>query len=67
MTPDQKAAFIRAQTEMMVNERTAMLAANAERERAGYAAAYGEPQFDELNARWMPILGYNALLEFFRE
>lgn len=39
MTPEQKAAFINAQTAMMVAECEMMVAENMERERHGYALA----------------------------
>jgi hypothetical protein len=67
MTPDEKAAFIRAQTQMMIAERDVLVAENFERDRKGQAPAYGPKQWEEFRAAWEPILGYNALIAFFRD
>lgn len=65
MTPDQKAAFVIAQTEMMRVEMEIMRAENVERLRQNLAPANGPEQWAELNKRWEPILGYNALIQLF--
>lgn len=67
MTPEQKAAFINAQTQMMIAEREIMTAENIERDRKGYAPANGPDQWADFYNKWEPILGYNALINFFRE
>jgi hypothetical protein len=67
MTPEQKAVFINAQIQMMVVEKTIMDTENVARERAGEAPAYGPKQFEELQAKWEPVLGYNALISFFQD
>lgn len=66
MTSEEKAAFIHAQTEIMVNERYSMLSENTMREIQGFSPANGPIQWTEFNNRWESILGYNALINFFR-
>lgn len=66
MTPEEKAAFINAQTQMMINERQIMLAENELRERQGYSPANGPEQWADWHKRWESVLGYNALISFFR-
>ena len=66
MTEEQKAAFINAQTQMMVTERDIMNAENIERRNQGYAEANGPEQWAALRDKWEPVLGYNALIAFFR-
>lgn len=66
MEPSEKAAFIAAQTQMMVAERDVMVAENNERERQGFSRAYGPREFEEMKLRWECVLGYNALIAFFR-
>jgi hypothetical protein len=67
MTPEQKAAFISAQTQMMIAEREVMTVENAEREQQGLSPAYGSTQWEEFRLRWGNILGYNAIILFFSE
>jgi hypothetical protein len=67
MTPEQQAAFINAQTQMMVTERIIMEAENKERELQGLSPAHGSKQFADFEARWKSVLGYNELIMFFRE
>ncbi len=67
MSPAEKAAFIAAQTQMMIAERDVMVAENLERESQGYAMAHGPTQWNDFRLAWENILGYNALLAFFRE
>lgn len=69
MTPEQKAAFINAQVAMMTAEREVMLAEDREaRLQAGneMAFAHNALAYEKFRARWETILGYNALLSFFR-
>jgi hypothetical protein len=66
MTPSEKAAFIAAQTQIMIAERDVMVAENNERERQGLSPAYGPREFEEMRLRWEKVLGYNALIAFFR-
>lgn len=65
MKSEEKAAFIFAQTQMMIVEREIMNAENIERERQGYAPANGPKQWEAFHQKWEPILGYNALISFF--
>ena len=65
-TPTEKAAFIAAQTQMMIAERYVMIAENIERERQGQSPANGPEQWEEMRQRWENVLGYNALIAFFR-
>lgn len=67
MTPEEKAAFISAQTQMMINERQIMLAEDEARRLLGGAPANGPEQWADWHRRWEPVLGYNALLAFFKE
>jgi hypothetical protein len=67
MTPEQKAAFINAQTAMMLAEREIMIAENIEREKQGFSEANGPQQWQRFHDEWEPILGYNALITFFRD
>lgn len=66
MTPEQKAAFISAQTQMMIAEREVMTAENIERERQCHAPANGPDQWKSFRLKWEPVLGYNALISFFQ-
>ena len=67
LTPIEKAAFITAQTQMMIAQRDVMLEENKERELAGLSQANGAREFERLLEQWEPILGYNALIAFFRD
>lgn len=66
-TPEEKAAFIKAQSIMMEAELQMMLAENKKRERNGYALAYAEQEFSNFINKWESVLGYNALCAFFRD
>ena len=66
-TPAEKAAFITAQAQMMIAERDVMIAENIERERQCLAPAHGPEQWEEMRQRWESVLGYNALIAFFRD
>ena len=67
MTPEQRAAFINAQTCMMQAELAMMAAENTERDRNGYSLAYSGAEFSAFLARWEPVLGYNAVISFFQQ
>jgi hypothetical protein len=67
MTSDQKSAFINAQTAMMTAETRMMEADNDLRARRGEVPAYGPGEWTAFIARWEPVLGYNALISFFRD
>lgn len=67
MELSEKAAFIAAQTQMMIAERDVMLAENYERQQQGLTLANGPAQWEEMRLRWEPVLGYNALISFFRQ
>lgn len=64
MTEELKAAFINAQTAMMQVELGGMIAENQHRMNCGNSIAYGEEAFIELQKRFEPVLGYNALVAF---
>ncbi len=67
MTPEQKAAFINAQTAMMHAEMQGMIAENWERQQRGHSLAHGPQQWQEFQSRWETVIGYNAVILFFRE
>ena len=66
MIAEQKAAFINAQVEMMRAERAVMEAENDERARQGCSPANGPEQWADFIKRWLPVLGYNAVLSFYQ-
>ena len=66
MTSEQKAAFINAQAALLNARVASMQSQNTERERNGCAHAYGEQQWDALLSEFEPILGHNAVIEFFQ-
>lgn len=67
MTSEQKAAFINAQTQMMVVEMKMMEAENQERMENGYSVAHGPNEWRQFMYNWSIILGYNALILFFED
>ncbi len=67
MSPAEKAAFIAAQTQMMIAERDIMVAENIEREDRGVAMAHGPDEWERFRQAWEPVLGYNALTVFFHD
>lgn len=67
MTDDLKAAFINAQTAMMNAEIQGMLAENQHRLDCGNSIAYGADAFMEVQSRFDPVLGYNALVAFIKQ
>lgn len=67
MTPEQKAAFINAQTALLNCEVAGMIAENQARQRNGYALAYTEEAFDFIYKKYEPVLGYNAIIQCFRD
>jgi hypothetical protein len=66
-TPEERAAFINAQVQMMIAERRIMEAENHEREQQGYSHAHGPEQWLAFYKRWELILGYNEVITFFRQ
>lgn len=65
MTPEQRAAFIHAQSVAALAEIEGMKALNTERERNGYAIAYDDEAFFNVPKHYG--LTYNQLCEFFRD
>jgi hypothetical protein len=63
MTPEQKAAYVQAQTAAMLCELESMKVANRERERRGEAYAYGEGEFFDLPAKYG--VTHNQVVSFF--
>ena len=66
-TSEEKAAFINAQIQMMIAEREIMISENTEREQMGKSPANGPDQWKQFKEKWEGVLGYNALILFFRE
>lgn len=66
MTPEQRAAFINAQTALFLAEIEAMKAENQFRNQQGFSMAYTEESFRKVIKYYEPIIGYNAVIEFFR-
>lgn len=66
MTPEQKVAFIQAQTALMLVELEGMKAANAPYISRGEHPIYGEGHFQELSAKYAH-LDHNLLVTFFNE
>lgn len=64
MTPEQKAAYIYAQSVSALAEIQGMIAENQNRERRGYSQAYDEQAFAEVPARWG--IHSNQIIDFFR-
>ena len=67
MTSEQKSAFIIAQTAMMNGEMEMMKAENCQRERNGESLAYSGSEWSLFLLRWDKILGYNAIIDFFKD
>jgi len=65
MTPEQSAAFISAQTQMMILERQIMLSENHQSFKNGQRAKYTVDDWNAFKARWEMVLGYNAILLLF--
>lgn len=66
MTPEQKAAFVLAQISLLNLELESMKAENLHRQSKGYSLAYTEDGFNHVYLKYEPILGSNALIEFFK-
>lgn len=66
MTAEQKAAFIVAQTQMMVSERHMMMVENDERINQGLSPAYGSDEWQDWYQNWERVLGHNSLVDFFK-
>lgn len=67
MNPTQAAAFIAAQTAMLLVELEAMKAANAHPFSGTEKPHYTEADFRDLYARYEPALGFNAVINIFQE
>lgn len=67
MTPEQKAAFINTQSVMMLCEIQGMNAENQQRAILGESVAYWEDSFQDVSQKYNGILGYNAIIDFFRD
>lgn len=67
MTPEQKAAFINAQTALCMAERAMMEAENNQRIHRGASLAYTDAAFGEFFKKWEPVLEYNAVIKFFND
>lgn len=65
MTAEEKAAFINAQTALMLIEKEIMTAENLEREKQGLSHANGPSQWQALYDNYIHIIGYNACHELF--
>lgn len=65
MTPEQKAAFIVAQAALVNAKIAGMQAENQRRIAIGYDNPYTEKDFEA--AANHHVLGWNAVIEFFRE
>jgi hypothetical protein len=65
MTPEQRAAYVNAQTAAALIELESMKAANREREMHGHALAWGEDAFLELITRYG--LDGNAIVRMFQD
>lgn len=64
MTPEQAVAFINTQTICAQAELLAMMAANKEREAAGYSLAYDEDAFSSVPENFG--ITHNQVVEFFK-
>jgi hypothetical protein len=63
MTPEQKVAYIQAQAVSALAAIESMKAANTERADQGYAQAYDEKDF--INVQTEYLIGHNSVIEFF--
>ena len=66
MTHNVAAAFINAQTALMLIEKEIMAAENLEREKQGLAHANGPKQWQELFDTYQHVIGYNACYDLFQ-
>lgn len=66
MTPEQKAAFVNAQTALLLAEIEGMKAENRHRIDCGHSIAHGDDEFAALIKSY-EHLGYNNLIEFFAD
>ena len=65
MTPEQRAAYIQAQSTCAMIEAMGMQALNMQREQQGYSMAYDDEAFFKLIDKYG--IGHNAVLNFVRE
>lgn len=66
MTKEQAAAFINAQTALMLVEKEIMTAENLEREKQGLSHMNGPKQWQDLFDTYQHVIGYNACYELFQ-
>ena len=66
MNPEQRVAFINTQTALFLAEIESMKAENQFRIQQGLTVAYTEREFNSIIQKYEPIIGYNAVIEFFR-
>ncbi len=67
MTPEQRASFINAQIAIFNSRVAGMVAENQQRAVLGQSMAYQEDSFSVLEKEFEPILGQNAIIEFFNK
>lgn len=65
MTPEQRAAYINAQSVMMTAEMKILEAENKERENKGLSLANGPEEWLAFFNKWEAVLGHNAIIKFF--
>lgn len=66
MTDEMKVAFIMSQIAMFNAEIAQMQSENQHRIACGNSMAYADEGFQKVIDRYSPILGHNAVLEYFR-
>jgi len=65
MTQEQKAAFIYAQAAMLKVELILLQAQIVVLKQDGFDPEAEVLAIEDLKTRWEPVLGYNAMIEFF--
>ncbi len=67
MTPEQRAAFVNAQTALLNCEVAGMVAQNQWMAHVGGTPAYDEPAFLAKFREYENVIGYNAVVDLFRD
>jgi hypothetical protein len=67
MNNEQKTALINSQIAMFYAEKSIMDAENTAREEQGYSPANGPKQYTDLYEKYLPVLGYNAVIGYLRD
>ncbi len=67
MNRNQSAAFLQAQTALMLAEMEMMKVENADRISRDLPCAYGLEQWEDFRERWEGTLGHNAVTILFRD